>query len=108
MIQTPVFDWEFDMEAGKKKWWGLSFVIFLGSGPDRDRLGWLAGWTSGLAGWASGMAGWASGLAGWASGLAGWPRGGDKQTDKWTDGRMDGRKISPFYRTSSPIEAAAQ
>ena len=28
--------------------------------------------------------------------------------DGWTDGRTDGRKISPFYRTSSPIGAAAQ
>ena len=26
----------------------------------------------------------------------------------WTYGRTDGRKISPFYRTSSPIRAAAQ
>ena len=46
------------------------------------------------------------GLADWASGLAGWPRGGE-----WTDGRTDewtnGWKISPFYRTSSPIGAAA-
>ena len=25
----------------------------------------------------------------------------------WTNGRMDGRKISPFYRTSSPIGATA-
>ena len=29
--------------------------------------------------------------------------GGDERTDEW----MDGRKISPFYRTSSPIGAAA-
>ena len=42
-------------------------------------------------------------MAGWASGLAGWPRGGNGQTDRQTDGR----KISPFYRTSSPIGAAA-
>ena len=27
--------------------------------------------------------------------------------DKWTDERTDKRKISPFYRTSSPIGAAA-
>ena len=36
----------------------------------------------------------------------------DGRTDKWTDGRtderMDGQKISPFYRTLSPIGAAAQ
>ena len=42
----------------------------------------------------------ASGLAGRASGLARWPRGGD--------GRTDVGKISPFYRTLSPIGAAAQ
>ena len=53
-----------------------------------------------MAGWASGLADWCSGLAGWASGLAGWPRGGN--------GRRDERKISPFYRTLSPIGAAAQ
>merc|ERR1712212_1087834 len=33
------------------------------------------------------------------------PEGG---MDGRTDGRMDKRKISPFYRTSSPIGAAAQ
>ena len=49
------------------------------------------------------LAGWASGLAGWASGLAGWPRGGNGRMDV----RTDERKISPFYRTSSPIGAAA-
>ena len=51
--------------------------------------------------------GWASGLAGWASGLAGWPKGGGR-TDVRTYVRTDRRKISPFYRTSSPIGAAAQ
>ena len=55
---------------------------------------------------ASGMAGLASDLAGWASGLAGWRRGGG--TDGRMDKRTDGRKISPFYRTLSPIGAAAQ
>ena len=33
--------------------------------------------------------------------------GGNGQTDGQKDGRMDGQKISPFYRTSSPIGAAA-
>ena len=32
------------------------------------------------------------------------PEGG---TDGWTDERTDGWKISPFYRTLSPIGAAA-
>ena len=45
----------------------------------------------------------ASGMAGWAKGLAGWPRGGNGRTN----GRTYGWKISPFYRTSSPIGAAA-
>ena len=40
-------------------------------------------------------------MAGWASGLAGWPRGGDERTDVRT------YKISPFYRTLSPIGATA-
>ena len=38
-------------------------------------------------------------------------KGGNGWIDRWTDGRMDGRtnrlKISPFYRTLSPIGAAA-
>ena len=29
------------------------------------------------------------------------------QRGERTDGQMDGRKISPFYRTSSPMGAAA-
>ena len=56
---------------------------------------------------------WASGLAGWASGLAGWPRGGtdgrmDERTDGWTYVRTYVGKISLFYRTLSPIGAAAE
>ena len=51
----------------------------------------------------AGLAGWGSSLAGWASGLAGWPRGGNGRTYE----RTNERKISPFYRTSSPIGAAA-
>ena len=39
-------------------------------------------------------------MAGWASGLAGWSRGG-------TDGHRNRQKISPFYRTWSPIGATA-
>ena len=35
-----------------------------------------------------------------------------QQMDRWTDGRMDGwmnrQEIAPFYRTLSPIGAAAQ
>ena len=42
-------------------------------------------------------------MAGWAKGLAGWPRGGNGQTN----GQTYGWKISPFYRTLSPIGAAA-
>ena len=48
-------------------------------------------------------------LDGWSDGLT------DGRTDGWMDGRTDGRmdkrtdikKIFPFYRTSSPIGAAA-
>ena len=43
-------------------------------------------------------------MADWASGLAGWPRGG---TDRQTNRQTDIQKISPFYRTLSPIGAAA-
>ena len=54
-------------------------------------------------------------LPGWLWGLPGWllgPWGCNGRMDGRTDGRMDrwmdGRKISPFYRTSFPIRAAAQ
>ena len=32
----------------------------------------------------------------------------DGWTNGWTDGQTDGHKISPFYRTLSPTEAAAR
>ena len=35
-------------------------------------------------------------------------QGGDGRTDGWTDGRTEGQNFSPFYRTSSPVGAAAQ
>ena len=55
-----------------------------GSGPDRGQspVEWLAGPQA------------------WLDG----PEGGNGRTDK----RTNGRKISPFYRTLSPIGAAAQ
>ena len=34
--------------------------------------------------------------------------GGDRHTDGRTDGRTDVRNFSPFYRTLSPVGAAAQ
>ena len=45
-------------------------------------------------------------MAGWALGLAGWPRG--ECMDGWMVGWTDEQKISPFYRSSSSIGAAAQ
>ena len=40
--------------------------------------------------------------------MDGWTDGRmDGRMDGWTDERTDKRKISPFYRTSSPIGAAA-
>ena len=56
-------------------------------------------------------AGWMGLRPGWMAqrgGMDGWT---DSQTNRWKDGRMNGqtdkRKISPFYRTLSPIGAAA-
>ena len=49
---------------------------------------------------------WLAGPQAWLDG--GWPRGGNGRSDWWTDGRTNIWKISPFYRTSSPIRAAAQ
>ena len=39
-------------------------------------------------------------MAQWGERMDGW-------TDGWTDRQTDKWKISPFYRTSSPIRAAA-
>ena len=77
--------------------WAIQPCLSPASHPRSLRLGWLAGWASGLAGWASSLAGWVSGLAGWASGLVGWPRGGctDERTDERTDKRMDKHGKSP-------------
>ena len=61
---------------------------------------WLAGWLGLISGWLGLSYG---SLAGWASGPAGWPRGGDG----WMNKQTDEQKISPFYRTLSPIGAAA-
>ena len=64
--------------------------------------------------WLAGSQAWLPGLQAWLDG----PEGGEGWMDRWTDGQtdrqrqMDGRlyvgKISPFYRTLSPIEATAQ
>ena len=55
--------------------------------------------------WASDLADGASDLAGWASGPARWLRDG---VDGRTNKRTNEQKISSFYRTLSPIGAAAQ
>ena len=93
-----------------------------GSSPDRGqspvewedfpficlfRPGWLGlrpGWLGLRPGWLGLRPGWLGLRPGWLGLRPGWlaQRGG--RTDK----RTDERKISPFYRTSSPIGAAAQ
>ena len=49
--------------------------------------------------------GWPSDPAGWPSDPSSWPS--DPLYGRRTDGRMDGRNFSPFYRTLSPVGAAA-
>ena len=44
---------------------------------------------------------------GWLGLRSGWMAQRGERTDVRTNGWTDGRKISPFYRTSSPIGAAA-
>ena len=46
-------------------------------------------------------------LQAWLAGPQAWLAGPEGGTDGRTDKRTDERKISPFYRTSSPIGAAA-
>ena len=68
---------------------------------------WLAGWLGLRAGWlGSGLAGWAKD---WLAGPQAWLAGPQALLDG-PEGGTDERtnKISPFYRTSSPIGAAAQ
>ena len=52
-------------------------------------------------GWLEGSEGWREGSEGQPAGSEGQPEGGR------TNGRMDERNFSPFYRTSSPVGAAA-
>ena len=62
----------------------------------------------GLSARSEGLSAWSEGLLAWSEGLPSilWKGGG---TNERTDRRMDGRrKISPFYRTSSPTGVAAQ
>ena len=74
------------------------------SQPSLKHETWLAGWLGLKPGWLGLRPGWLGLRPGWLGLRPGWmaQRGG--RMDK----RMDGRKISPFYRTSSPIGAAAQ
>ena len=57
----------------------------------------MAGWLAGPQAWLAGPQAWLAGPQAWLDG----PEGGTYE-------RTNGRKISPFYRTSSPIGAAAQ
>ena len=65
------------------------------------------GWLGLRLGWLGLGPGWLGLRPGWLGLQPGWmaQRGG--RTDRRTDGRTDGRKIAPFYRTLSPIGAAA-
>ena len=74
------------------------------------RPGWLGlrpGWLGLRPGWLGLRLGWLGLRPGWLGLRPGWMalRGG--QTDKRTNKQTNVQKISPFYRTSSPIKAAA-
>ena len=84
-------------------------------------LGWLAGlqiWLAGPQAWLAGPQAWLAGPQVWLGGPQAWlagPQAWLARPQAWldgpeggTDGWMDKQKISPFYRTSSPIGAAAQ
>ena len=82
-------------------------------------MGLRPGWLTLRSGWMGLRPGWLGLKPGWLGLRPGWmaQRGGgqtdvrtDVRTDGRTDIRTDGRtyKISPFYRTMSPIGAAAQ
>ena len=82
------------------------------------RPGWLAlrpGWLALRPGWLALRPAWLALRPDWLGLRPAWlalgpSRGGRMygRTDVRTYGWTDGRKISPFYRTSSPIGAAAQ
>ena len=65
---------------------------------------WLAGWLGLRPGWLGLRPGWLGLRPGWLGLRPGWMAQRGERTDGWTYIR----KISPFYRTSSPIGAAAQ
>ena len=77
-----------------------------------QRPGWLAGpdtWLAGPEAWLAGPDAWLASPEAWPAGPEAWlarteasqPGGGDKRT-------KEGEKISPFYRTLSPIGATVQ
>ena len=59
----------------------------------------MAGWLGLRSGWLGLRPGWLGLRPGWMAQRGGWTNG-------QTDGGMDRRKISPFYRTLSPVGAA--
>ena len=72
----------------------------------RTLAGWLAGpqiWLAGPQIWLAGPQAWLAGPQAWLAGPQAWLDGPEGSTD----GRTDVQKISPFYRTLSPIGAAA-
>ena len=94
----------------KPKAW-LTGWLGLRSGWLGLRHGWLGlrpGWLGLRPGWLGLRPGWLGLRPGWLGLRPGWmaQRGG--QTNGRMNGRTDVQKISPFYRTSSPIGAAAQ
>ena len=66
----------------------------------------LEAWLAGSEAWLAGSEAWQAGLEGWvASRRAGGLAGGGRMDGRMNK-RMDGWKISPFYRTLSPIGAS--
>ena len=60
----------------------------------------LQAWLAGPGAWLTGPEAWLAGPQAWLAGPQAWLEGPE-------GGRTDKRKIFPFYRTSSPIRAAA-
>ena len=72
--------------------------------PDMPEAGGLAGWLAGPQIWLAGPQIWLAGPRAWLAGHQAWLDGPEGRTDGWTNVQ----KISPFYRTLSPIGATAQ
>ena len=80
-------------------------------------MAWLAGletrlagfeaWLAGFEAWLAGFGAWLASFMAWLADFGAWPAGSEAWLSRTYD-RADIRKFFTFYRSSSPIRAAAE